>query len=106
MHPTNRKILVQTQDRLIHTLDIRIYRFLTEFDSAALAAKANITSQSWPIGGALERSGLFDGKAPASSLAFNGGNMHSELVESPLIRATFSACGYQVWSGLEERSES
>jgi WD40 repeat protein len=84
MHPGNRKVLVQLQNNIIQTLDIRIYRFLTSYNSH--------DSESY---------GLYSPKTHVPEISgFNYDPLQTptSIIETPLIKSTFSPCGYQLWS--------
>jgi hypothetical protein len=87
MHTGNRKILVQLQNNVIHTLDIRIYRFLTSYN-------ANNG----------EKYGIFDDKLPDPMSTFDDSIPATSIVDTPLIKSSFSPCGYQLWSSDQSGS--
>jgi WD40 repeat protein len=86
MHTGNRKIFVQLQNNIIQTLDVRIYRFLTSYNSQD-----------------SDKYGIYDTKlsdpALMSGFGYDATQTPTSIVDTPLIKACFSPCGYQLWSG-------
>ncbi|KAI8898327.1 WD40-repeat-containing domain protein [Globomyces pollinis-pini] len=84
MHPSNRKMLVQTLGPMAHMLDTRIHRFITHFVSPTSPFIASNSSYPHPFGARKNLPSISE-QRHASSFRF--------------IKSTFSPCGSYLFVG-------